>query len=108
MKHCWKIIPLFVVGSFAANAEDKKPAPPNPLAKLPGFANYERVRKAVGKLNSAGRVSRIEWAKDGGTMTFVRGTNQFRVNLGDFSIEDLGKPKKPKPPSGPPPRRSPR
>ena len=65
MKHCWKIIPFFVVGLCAVNAADKKPPPPNPLSDLPGFANYERVRKAVGRLNSAGRVSRIEWAKDG-------------------------------------------
>ena len=76
------------------------------MSDLPGFANYERVRKAVGRLNSAGRVSRIEWAKDGESMTFVRGTNQFRVDLADFSFKDLGKPKKPKPQSGPQPRRS--
>jgi dipeptidyl-peptidase-4 len=108
MKHCWNVIPLFVVGLCAVNAADKKPPPPNPLSDLPGFANYERVRKAVGKLNSAGRVSRIEWAEDGRSMSFVRGTNQFRLNLADFSIKDLGKPKKPKPQSGPPPHRSPR
>ena len=108
MKHCWNVIPLFVVGLFAVNAADKKSPPANPLSGLPGFANYERVRKAVGKLNSAGRVSRIQWAKDGRSMTFVRGTNQFRVNLGDFSIKDLGKPKKPTPASGPAARRSPR
>ena len=102
MKHCWKIILLFVGGFYAASAADKKPPPPNPLAKLPGFANYERVRKALGRLNSAERVSRIEWAKDGRSMTFVRGTNQFRLDLGNFSFKDLGKPKKPKPTKRPP------
>ena len=108
MKNCLYIALFFVVGFYSAKAADKKPPQPNPLAKLPGFANYERVRKAVGKLNSTGRVSRIEWATDGRSITFVRGTNQFRVDLGDFSIKDLGKPKKPKPRTGPPPRRRPR
>ena len=107
MNHLPTIV-LSLAIAFAANAADKKTPTPNPLAKLPGFTNYERVRKAVGRLNSAGRVSRIEWAKDSESMTFVRGTNQFRVNLGDFSIKGLGKPAKPKPPSGPPPRRAPR
>ncbi len=107
MNRWLKIFSCLAVSCCAAESAEKKP-PPHPLAHLPGFESFQRVREATAMLSGAGRVSRVEWADDGRSMTFVRGTNQFRLSLGDFSIKDLGKPSKPKPPSGPPPRRSPR
>ncbi|MBM4093988.1 MAG: S9 family peptidase [Planctomycetes bacterium] len=71
----------------AAGGEDS-------LSRLPGYDRYVKVRDAAQLLNSAGRVSGIEWAQDGSSLTFQRQGERFKISLQDFSLEPLGKPER--------------
>ncbi|MHB8862260.1 MAG: S9 family peptidase [Pirellulaceae bacterium] len=58
-----------------------------PLSQLPGYDNYRQVRDVMESLSSAGRVSRLEWAEDGDSLTFHRQETLSRINLKDLSLE---------------------
>ncbi len=103
MKLSQTLVVLLALGCGVVSAAETKP-PTHPLAGLPGFKNFETVRKVASRLNSAGRVGRIEWAADGQSMSFVSRTNQFRMNFLDLSIHNLGKPPKRIPSPRPPAR----
>ena len=66
-----------------------------PLAKLPGHDNFQRVRDGVRGLGSDGRVSQIEWSEDGASMTFRRQNARSKINLNDFAIEAVSEPETP-------------
>ncbi|MCU0959982.1 MAG: DPP IV N-terminal domain-containing protein, partial [Pirellulaceae bacterium] len=59
------------------------------LAKLPGYANYERIREGSRGLGAAGRATATQWAEDGTTLTFRRDGKLWRINLQDFAIQPV-------------------
>jgi dipeptidyl-peptidase 4 len=66
------------------------------LAKLPGHANFERVRNGLRELGADGRIRDVEWSDDGATLSYRRQDKPFRVSLTDLSITSVDQPEEPK------------
>ena len=55
------------------------------LEDLPGWDRYQRMRRA-GSLASGGTVRGVRWAEDGGSVSFERDGEWFRVDLQTMAV----------------------
>ncbi len=73
---------------FVSELSAQSPVVAEPvMSELPGYEQYQAIRKARRKLSGGGKVTDVKWSADGQSVAFTKNEEKLQLDFSDYSIK---------------------